>query len=134
MISKLAYELREFLKSMSENLGSGYLQVDDRDVFVHKSVHARHVALKLHRVLKGLYLHLLLILLESQAELVQTTYEEVGHVVAQKTIERTGIVLVTLEFLFESVGEFVNFGRCEVGIEGGIEASVVFADLVRVLC
>ena len=117
-----------------EDLGSGYLQVDDLDVFVHKSVHARHVALKLHRVLKGLYLHLLLILLESQAELMQATYEEVSDVVAQKTIERTGIVLVTLEFLFESVGEFVNFGRCEVGIEGGIEASVVFADLVRVLC
>ena len=92
MISKPACELREFLKSMSEkleDLGSGYLQVDDLDVFVHKSVHARHVALKLHRVLKGLYLHLLLILLESQAELMQATYEEVSDVVAQKTIERT---------------------------------------------
>ena len=117
-----------------EDLGPEKLQVDDLDVFVHESVHARHVALKLHRVLKGLYLHLLLILLESQAELVQATYEEVGHVVAQKTIERTGIVLVTLEFLFESVGEFVNLARCEVGIEGGIETSVVFADFICVLC
>ena len=91
-MSKPACELREFLKSMSEkleDLGSGYLQVDDLDVFVHESVHARHVALKLHRVLNSLYLHLLLVLLECQAELMQATYEEVSDVVAQKPIERT---------------------------------------------